>query len=715
MPDKYHVATPDRFTVTSYPPAQRGDDVGDYHGEVVPDPYRWLEDCADPHTVSWAAAESLLTESLLTLVQSKKDIGARLAEWEAYPRFGVPFERGGRWFQTRRTELQDQPVLFVMDAPGAEGRVLIDPNGLAADGTVAVMSVSVSPDGSTVAYATSESGSDWMTWHLRDVDSGADLTEELRWCKSGNAEWAKDGSGFYYAAMSPPRPGREYLDVSGDRRIFFHRPGSSQEDDEVVFVPDDAAQHCDVAVSADGRFLIVSLSWGIGPGGEVRVRDLGHSDAGWRVLIPACQSYTTVVGSSGPVFCVLTDDIADRRRIVTIDANDAPGAGASHGVALPGAREVVPESDDTLLEAHFFGGRLVCHYLRDACSLLRVFELDGSFVRDFPVPGMVTLSGSQIEHEQIEGSPGSDVVHFAVESFTESASLWRHDLRTGRTASVRAADAALSPDQYMTERVTVTSADGTSVPMFLTRRREQQRDGNVPVLLYGYGGVGVSVTPEFSPAWAVWLERGGMLAVASLRGGGEYGRAWHEAGRRARKQCVFDDFCACARWLASSGWSRAGRIAINGASNGGLLVGACLTQHPELFGAAVADAGVFDMLRFPLFTVGGMWKTEYGDPDDPEEYSWLRGYSPLHNVAPRSYPPVLLTTSDHDDRVVPGHSFKFAAALQAAQTASAPVLLRIETAAGHSRRGKPVAKTIAAAADRLAFMEAALGMATLPQ
>jgi prolyl oligopeptidase len=703
------------FTVASYPPARRGYDAGDYHGEVIPDPYRWLEDSADPDTVSWAAAQSVLTESLLASVQSKKEINGRLAEWEAYPRFGVPFERGGRWFQSRRTDGQGQPVLFVMDGPDAEGRALIDANSLAGDGTVAVTSVSVSPDGSTAAYATSESGSDWMTWHLRDVGSGADLADELRWCKSGNAEWAKDGSGFYYAAMSPPQPGREHLEASGDRRIFFHRPGTSQRDDEVVFVPDDTAQHCDVAVSADGRFLTVSLCWGIGPGGEVRTRDLGLSEDGWRVLIPDSETYATVVGSSGPVFYVLTDDIADRRRIVAIDARDAPGAGVSRGAALPGAREVIPESADTLLEAHMFGGRLVCHYLRDACSLLRVFELDGTCVRDIPVPGMVTLSGSQIEHEQIEGSPGSDVVHFAVESFTESASLWRHDLRTGETTPLRAADASLSPDSYVTERVTVTSADGTRVPMFLTRHRDQQPDGDVPVLLYGYGGIGVSVTPEFSPAWALWVERGGMLAVASLRGGGEYGRAWHEAGRRARKQCVFDDFCACARWLASSGWSRAGRIAINGASNGGLLVGACLTQHPELFGAAVADAGVFDMLRFPLFTVGGMWKTEFGDPDDPEQYRWLRGYSPLHHVAPRRYPPVLLTTGDHDDRVVPGHSFKFAAALQAAQSAAAPVLLRIETAAGHSRRTRSAAKAVAEAADRIAFIEAALGVVPLLQ
>jgi prolyl oligopeptidase len=732
IPESRDNAGPGGFAVASYPPARRGSDVGHYHGEAVPDPYRWLEDSADPEAVSWAAAQNELTESLLARVPSRQEIRSGLTRWRDYPRLGVPFERGGRWFQTRGRGLQSQPVLYVMESPGSDGRVLIDPNPLSADGTVAVVAVSVSPDGSMVAYAISESGSDWMTWHLRDVASGADLPDELRWCKSEDAKWAKDGSGFYYAAKSAPRPGREYLDASGETRVLFHRPGSAQEDDEIVYACAKSAM-CGVALSADGQYLVLFLKRGIGPGGEIRVLDLGHEDAGWRVLVPAGDAYADVVASAGSVFYLLTDDTADQRRIVAIDAANLPAiesAGASPASAagararnegpgqrteLPGAREIVPACADTLLEAHFFGGRLVCHYLRDACSLLRAFELDGTNAGDITLPGKVTLSGSPATHDQIEGSPESDTVHFEVESFTESASLWRHDLRSGQTTLVRAAAASLSPDDYRTERVTVTSADGTEVPLFLTRRRDLQRRGDVPVLLYGYGSVGIPMTPGFFPEWAVWVERGGMLAVACLRGGGEYGRAWHDAGRRADKQNTFDDFCACARWLASSGWSRADRIAINGGSSGGLLVGACLTQHPELFGAAVADAGVFDMLRFPLFTVGRSWIPEHGDPGDPAQYQWLRSYSPLHNVTPRRYPPVLLTTSDHDDRVVPGHSFKFAATLQAVQRSDAPVLLRVETAAGHSQRGKPAAKAIAEATDRLSFLEAALGIAQVPQ
>ena len=678
---------------------RRGDHVDDYHGEAVADPYRWLEDSDSVEVGSWVTAQNEVTESWLAGVAARPAIRARLTERWDYPRFGVPFERAGRWFQARNSGLQNQPVLYVMDAPDAAGRTLLDPNAVAADGTVAVAATCVSPDGSKLAYAASRSGSDWLTWRVKDVASGTDLDDVLEWSKDSSAQWRADSSGFYYGAMTPPRRGREHLDV-GEKRIFFHRTGTAQLDDEVVFAPGEDELFPRAAVSADGRYLILTLKGGIGPGGEVRVLDLDRQEAGFQVLVPACDAIAEVVANAAGTFYVLTDDAADQRRIVAIDL-DRPGR--------PHWREVVPAAAETLLEAHFFGGRLVCHYLRDACSLLRVFELDGTFVRDIPLPGMVTLGGSQAEHELIEGTPDSDLIHFEVVSFTESASLWSHDLRTGETALVRAAASALDPREFVTERVMVTSADGTELPMFLTRRRDLPRQGDVPVLLHGYGGVGVSITPSFSVPWTVWLERGGMLAVASLRGGGEYGRAWHEAGRRANKQNVFDDFCACARWLAASGWSRPARIAINGGSNGGLLVGACLTQHPELFGAAVADVGVLDMLRYHRFTVAWLWKTEYGDPDDPAQYPWLRRYSPLHNVRPQRYPPTMITTADHDDRVVPAHSYKFAAALQAAQQADAPILLRVGIGTGHSS-GKPTAKAIAEAADRLAFLDRALAV-----
>jgi len=682
-----------------YPYTPRGDVVDRYHGEAVPDPFRWLEDAASPQTAAWVAAQNELTESCLAAVPARAAIRARLGQTWNYPKFGVPFERGGRWFCSRNSGLQNQPVFYVMDAPDDEGRALIDPNALSADGTIAVGGISVSPDGARVAYATAASGSDWLTWRVRDVASGADFVETIEWSKTEVAEWAKDGSGFYYGALPAPGPGGEYRDAGG-KRVFFHRPGTPRAEDEVIFDPAGEPLHPDFAVSTDGRYLILTLDHGIGPGGEIRVLDTGRKDAGWRVLVPDSDTLAEVVATRDDTFYMLTDHEAGRRRIVAVDLADPARA---HW------REVVPAADETLLEAHFFGGRLVCHYLRDACSRLRVYELDGTFARDIPLPDLVTLAGSAVRHELISGSPDGDIVHFEAVSFTASASLYRHDLRTGQTTLVRGPAAALDPDVYVTERVSVTSADGTALPMFLTRRRDLPRDGNAKVLLYGYGGVGASTTPGFHPAWALWVERGGLLAVASLRGGGEYGRAWHDAGKLARKQNVFDDFCACARWLAASGWSRARRIAINGGSNGGLLVGACLTQHPELFGAAVSDVGVLDMFRYHRFTVGWLWRTEYGDPEDPEQYRWLRGYSPLHNVRPASYPPTMLTTGDHDDRVVPAHSYKFAAALQAAQRADAPILLRVETEGGHGG-GKPTAKAIAEAADRLTFYEYALDL-----
>jgi prolyl oligopeptidase len=438
----------------------------------------------------------------------------------------------------------------------------------------------------------------------------------------------------------------------------------------------------------------VSLSRGLGAGQELRVLDLERAEAGFRLLIAASQARYGIAGCLDGTLYLVTDDRADRRRVVAVDAR-RPGR--------DDWREVIAEAPETLLEAHLFGGRLVCHYLRDGCSVLRVRELDGSNAREIPVPEFSCLSGSLATHDAIAGAADSDIVHYQTESFTESASLWRHDLRSGRTTLVREPAVSLGPE-YVTERVVVRSADGTAVPLFLTRNRDRPRDGEAPVLLHGYGGVGICVGPRFSPAFAAWVERGGMLAVASLRGGGEYGRRWHHDGRLARKQHTFDDFCACARWLSGSGWTRAGRIGINGGSNGGLLVGACLTQHPELFGAAVANVGVFDMLRFHHFTVGRFWKTEYGDPDDAEQFRWLRQYSPLHNVRPGRYPAVLLTTAERDDRVVPGHTMKFGAALQAAQEGPAPVLIRIETTAGHGA-GKPAAKAVAETADWLAFLD----------
>jgi prolyl oligopeptidase len=453
-------------------------------------------------------------------------------------------------------------------------------------------------------------------------------------------------------------------------------------------------------VPDDGRFLVVTVERAAGFETQLHVLDLQDPAARLRPLVGDFESVNVVVASVGTTFYLITDHGAERKRLVAVDI-EAP--------ARENWREVIAESDDTLESAYHFGGQLVCHYLRDAHSVLRVHALDGSYVRDIPLRGIASLAADSQDGWGVSGRSRSDLMHFVATSFTESGAIWQHDLATGQMRLLEPSSARINPADFVTEQVFVTSADGAQVPMFLTRRRDVQQDGQVRVLLYAYGGFDIAITPWFSPLMAAWVERGGLLAVANLRGGGEYGRTWHEAGRRASKQNVFDDFCACARWFATSGWSRRDRIAIMGGSNGGLLVGACLTQHPELFGACVPHVGVFDMLRFHKFTIGWAWTGELGSADDPDEYQWLRAYSPLHNVRPGThYPATLLLTGDHDDRVVPGHSFKFAATLQAAQAGDEPILIRVETAAGHGA-GKPTAKAIAADTDVLAFLEAALG------
>jgi prolyl oligopeptidase len=674
--------------------------VDDFHGQVVADPYRWLEDASRAETTAWITAENALTESFLASVRSRGEIRDRLAALWDYPRFDVPFERGGRWFQARNRGLQDQPVLYVADTAASEGRVLLDPNTLSADGTIAVTSLAVDETGTRLAYATSEGGSDWRTWRLLDVASGYDHPDVIEWSKFVGAAWRQDGSGFYYGAMTPPAPGREFEEENRAPQIRFHRIGTPQADDELVFAaPEQRDWFSEPAVSDDDRYLLISIQRGTGTETQVLVLDLQSPQAGYRTLVAGFEAKAAVVANMGSTFVVLTDDAATRGRIVAIEL-DRPDRNRW--------TEIVPEQPETLLEAHFCGGKLLCHYLQDAHSVLRVCELDGTYVRDIPLPGLVSVSGSRHGENGIEGRPGSDVVHFRVTSFAESGALWWHNLRTGETGLLRPSTAAIDPESYLTEQVFVTSDDGTRVPMFLSRRRDVVATGDVPVLLYGYGGFDIAVTPTFSVPVLVWMERGGLLAVANLRGGGEYGREWHDAGRLARKQRVFDDFSACARWLTESGWSSPQRTAIMGGSNGGLLVGASLTQHPELFGAAVSDVGVFDMLRFHRFTIGWAWTSDYGNPEDPEQFGWLWAYSPLHHVRPDTcYPATMLLTGDHDDRVVPGHSFKFAATLQAAQACDRPVLLRVETAAGHGQ-GKPVSKLIAESTDRLAFLTAAL-------
>lgn len=624
-----------------------------------------------------------------------------------YPKVSTPFERGGSWFQTRNTGLQDQSVLYVGDSPMGGGTVLIDPNTFSGDGTVALTHLSVSPDGSLAAYAMSESGSDWLTWRVRDIGTGEDLADIVRWSKFCVAAWRHDLSGFFYSGLEPPpSEAGTYRDTNLGQRLFFHRLGADQSADAVVFVsPEHPEWMPSGEVTDDDRYLLVTVDRGTGPENMLFVSNLAAGGSTALVELSADFSRKArpvgLAGDGSARLLVLTDHEAERCKVAAVD------------LARPGEpwEDVIPQADDTLLEAHICGGRIVCHYLHDAHSVLRVFDTDGNHLHDIPMPGIVSLVADPLGNGSFEGRRGSDLVHFQVVGFAESGALWSHNLVSGETSLLRPSSSKLNSEDLVTERVTATSQDGTRVPMFLTHRRDAQPDGHGRVLLYAYGGFDIAITPSFSATFAGWLDRGGVLAVANLRGGGEYGRSWHDAGRLANKQNVFDDFAACARWLSESRWCGPSGPAIWGGSNGGLLVGASITQHPELFGAAVADVGVFDMLRFHKFTIGWAWKSDYGDPDDPVQYRWLRAYSPLHNVAkPACYPPTLIMTGDHDDRVVPGHSFKFAATLQEAQQCGSvkhPILLRVERSAGHGA-GKPTRKVIDEAADRITFLEVAL-------
>jgi prolyl oligopeptidase len=674
----------------AYPSPPSADVTEELHGLVVADPYRPLEDPDDPATVAWVAEENAVTEAFLSGVDRRADIRARVAELWDYPKKGVPFQHGGRWFQLRNTGLQAQSVLFTAGTAGAEGRVLIDPNLLSSDGTISLTGTGFSDDSGWLAWATSERGSDWMTWRVRDIDTGADLDDVIEWSKFSGAAWS--GRGFFYTAVDRPAAGGELTETIQAARIAYHRIGEPQSEDQVVFAPDHPEWIPHASVTEDGRFLVVTVSRGTGTETHVLVRDLSADGAPLEPLNPILDGGDHVIEHAGDgSFYVQTDRGAERGRVVRARPGQAPSEWA----------ELIAEAPDTLSDVHFYGRQLVCHYFRDARSVVTVHQPDGTLVRQIPLPDPVSI-------QEISGRADADGMFFSLSSYLQSGEIWSHDLRTGRTELVAASSAPFSSGDYTTEQVFVPSADGTLVPMFLTRSRSAQPSGDGRVLLYGYGGFNVPITPAFSVSFAAWLERGGLLAVANLRGGGEYGRAWHEDGRLAKKQNVFDDFAACAGWLDSSGWSRPDRIAVMGGSNGGLLVGATLTQHPELIGAAVAEVGVMDMLRFHLFTIGWAWKSDYGDPDDPEQFRTLLSYSPLHHVQTgRCYPPTLIMTGDHDDRVVPAHSYKFAAALQKAQGCDHPVLLRVTTSGGHGA-GKPTAKLIDEAADRLAFLEAAL-------
>ncbi|MGC4115828.1 MAG: prolyl oligopeptidase family serine peptidase [Myxococcales bacterium] len=680
----------------AYPETRKDSVVDDYFGTKVSDPYRWLEDDNSQETAAWVKSQNQVTEAYLAAIPERAAIKERLTRLWNYERFSSPWKRGKSYFYQRNSGLQNQSVLYVTDAPEKEGRVLLDPNTLSADGTVALGGLSCSEDGKLLAYAVAEAGSDWQVWKVRDVATGKDRDDEVRWAKFGGAAWKKDGSGFFYSRFDEPKAGEEKKGETKNQKVFFHALGTKQDQDVLVYArPDHPDWYLYAGTTDDGRWLIIYAAQGTNPENAVFLLDLAKKGAKPEPFLDRFDASYDVIDNDGETFYVRADKDAPRGKLVAI----------KRGQAQPAQwKEIIPEAKgkDVLESASLLQDRFFVVWMRDAKNEVEVFDLKGKKVADLPMPSIGTVGG-------FGGKRTDSETFFAHSGFLAPTSIWRLGVKDLKAKPFRSAKVDFDPEAFESRQVFFASKDGTQIPMFLMHKKGLALDGKNPTLLYGYGGFKASMTPSFSPTRIAWLERGGVYAIANLRGGGEYGQAWHDAGRLASKQNCFDDYIAAAQWLIDNKITSPEKLAVNGASNGGLLVGAVMTQRPELFAAAVPEVGVMDMLRFHKFTVGWGWKSDYGSSETKEGFESLMKYSPLHNLKPGTrYPATLVMTADHDDRVVPAHSFKYVAALQAAQAGAAPVIARIEVRAGHGS-GTPTQKIIEGRSDMLAFLVKVLG------
>ena len=680
-------------TALTYPAARTVDHVDDYNGVKVADPYRWMEDLESNEIAQWVKAENDITFPFLRSIPQRTSIESRLTRMWNYERFGTPFKEGGRYFYTRNDGLQNQSVLYVAESLDAKPRMLLDPNTLSADGTVSLGGYSISDDGRFIAYATSDGGSDWRTWHVRSVDTSKDLPDIINWSKFSGASWAPDGSGFYYSRYDEPKDVNALAGANYNQKVFFHRIGDAQDQDSLIYErPDHPDWGFGAGVTDDGAYLIIRASQGTDRRNRVFYKDLRSGSGEVVELLTDFDASYGFIDNDGPIFWFQTDLDAPRSRVIAIDTRIP---------ARDSWLELVPESRDTLRSVNAVGGRFVATYLHDARTLVRMFSLDGRAMGEIALPGIGSAGG-------FGGKRNYKETFYSFSSYATPPTIYRYDFTTGASEVFRKADVAFDPNNYVTQQVFYASKDGTRVPMFITHKKGLKRNGNNPTLLYAYGGFNIPMTPRFSVSNLVWMEMGGIYAVANLRGGGEYGEDWHQQGMKHNKQNVFDDFIAAAQFLIDNRYTSTPKLAVQGGSNGGLLIGAVMTQRPDLFGACLPAVGVMDMLRFNKFTIGWAWESDYGSPQDPDDFAALRAYSPYQNIKDGvCYPPTLITTADHDDRVVPAHSFKFAARMQAAQSCENPILIRVETRAGHGA-GTPTSKRIEQAADQWAFLTWAL-------
>ncbi len=678
-----------------YPEAAKDKTMDDYFGTKVADPYRWLENVDSPETVAWIKKENTISLPYLEKLPSRGDFQERLTKLLKFERYSSPYWEGGRYIYEKNDGLQNQDVIYTVKDLDDTPQVVLDPNKLAEDGTISVSTTSLSSDGRFFAYGLESSGSDWNEIHVRDLQTDQDLPDLVRWVKFSGISWTKDNLGFFYTRYpSPSSASGQKLESLHDPKIYYHRLGDSQDRDQLIYQrPDHPEWLLHASTSKNGRYLIITASENTVPKNGVYAMNLGDPshpklDSPLRPVFAQLDAQYESFSVVGDRLFLRTDKNAPKYKVIAVDL--------SH-LDQPVADDVIAESKDLLEQAEVVGGKLVLNYLVDAKNQLKIAALDGKAETEVPLPTLGSVNA-------LSGDQDRPELFYSFDSFVFPAAIYRYDVSTGKNEVFRKPSVPISSDDYETEQIFYNSKDGTRVPMFIVHRKGIQLDGTNPVLLTGYGGFNISIKPSFSYSYFTWVEKGGVFAEPNLRGGGEYGQDWHQAGTKERKQNVFDDFIAAAETLITQNYTNPKHLGILGGSNGGLLVGACLTERPDLFGATVPAVGVLDMLRYQKFTIGSAWISDYGSSDNPADFKYLIKYSPLHNIhSGTCYPPTLITTGDHDDRVVPGHSFKFAATLQAAQSCDRPILIRVDTKAGHGG-GKPIAKIIEERADQLAFL-----------
>ncbi|MDQ6788959.1 MAG: prolyl oligopeptidase family serine peptidase [Acidobacteriota bacterium] len=682
-------------TKFNYPKPQKSEQTDDYFGTKVADPYRGLENSDSPETRAWINAENKITGDYLATIPERAKLKARLTELWNYEKYSAPFKQGKRYFYSKNDGLQNQSVFYVADSVTDKGRVLLDPNKLSTDGTVALSGMAISDDGNLMAYGLASAGSDWQEWHFRDVATGQDLPDVLKNIKFSGASWTKDEKGVFYSRFPEASDSSKLQAVNYYQKLYYHRLGTPQTEDALIYErPDDKEMSINGGVTEDGRWLIINVGKGTAPMNMVYYKDLTKTDSTVMPLVDKLEADYSFIGNDKSTFYFRSDKDAPTGKVIAVDVSKKDRTW----------REIIPQAKETLGSVDFINNQFVGNYLKDAYTQIRIYDINGKFVRNVDLPGIGTAGG-------FAGKRFDTETFYSYSSFNAPPTIYRYDMRTGKSEVFRKADVKFNPDDYEVKQVFYASKDGTKIPMFIVNKKGIKLDGNNPTLLYAYGGFNISLTPAFSVSRLAWLEMGGVYAVPNLRGGGEYGEEWHKAGTKLHKQNVFDDFIAAAEYLIANKYTRPAKLAISGGSNGGLLIGATLNQRPELFAAALPAVGVMDMLRFHKFTIGRAWTSDYGSSEESaEQFKAIYAYSPLHNIRRGGrYPAVLVTTADHDDRVVPAHSFKYTATLQEAQAGDAPILIRIETKAGHGA-GKPTSKIIEEQADIYGFLMKNLGM-----